>query len=555
MKWLKDQRFEGYSFNHLQKDMVSGILVGIVAIPLAMAFAIASGVRPEYGIYTTIIAGFLIALLGGSRFQIAGPTGAFVPILFAIVSQYGYENLLVIGVMAGTLLVLMGVLRLGSVIHYIPRPVLIGFTTGIAVLIFVGQLPSFLGLHNLEAEEEFIYKFKELLVNLGDVNGYSILTATICLLVTLLVPRYFPRIPGALVGLVVSTLMVVMLFPGKVATIGSTFGFIPNQIPHIQIPDITFSKLIELFVPACIVAMLGGIESLLSAVVADGMTNTRHRSNRELIGQGIANIVTPLFGGIPATGAIARTATNIRNGGTSPVSGMIHSLFVLMVLLAFSSYTSHIPLASMAPVLMIVAWNMSERKEFLSLLKIKTEDSIVLLATFLLTVIIDLVVGVSVGLGLAFILFGVRMSRGFVIRSLAPKWNKTNDMTMSYSNEDVHVFVLEGPIFFGSAKQLKQLTEGHSKRVLVLCMSKVPYIDTTGKLLFSHLVQKLQTENRTLILTGIQEQPKGVLQSISSLKKIGENEFSTDIQGAIQHVQEPELDRLKAWQCVPSLTN
>jgi SulP family sulfate permease len=285
-----------------------------------MAFAIAAGVHPQYGIYTTIIAGFLISLFGGSRFQIGGPTGAFVPILFTIVMQYGYENLLIAGLLAGILLVLMGIFKLGAFIKFIPRPVTIGFTTGIAVIIFTGQIASFLGLRDIQKHEDFLSNMKEIGIHLSTINLYSVITAVICFAIILLTSKFVPKIPGSLIGLLVSSMIAVWFFEGNVPTIGSTYGAIPSNLPSFHLPEITLERIKQLIGPAFVIAMLGGVESLLSAVVADGMTGSRHHSNRELIGQGIANIVAPLFGGIPATGAIARTATNIKSGATSPVS-------------------------------------------------------------------------------------------------------------------------------------------------------------------------------------------------------------------------------------------
>lgn len=372
MRGLFTGRFAGYSLGHFQKDLLSGIIVGVVAIPLAMSFAIASGVKPEYGIYTTCIAGILISLFGGSKYQIGGPTGAFVPILLGIVITYGYENLLLAGLLAGIILCLMGIFKLGSLIKFIPRPVTIGFTSGIAVIIFTGQIASFLGLTGIKKHEEFIANLKEIFTHIGTINFYSVITALICLFVILITPKILPKVPGSLVGVVISTLIATIFFSGHVPTIGTAYGTIPNTLPQFGIPEITLERIKQLIGPAFVIAMLGGIESLLSAVVADGMTNSKHNSNKELIGQGIANIVTPLFGGIPATGAIARTATNIKSGATSAMSGVFHGVFVLFTLLLLAPYASHIPLASMAPILMVVAWNMSEQKHFVHILKMKT---------------------------------------------------------------------------------------------------------------------------------------------------------------------------------------
>ncbi|MDF2960195.1 MAG: sodium-independent anion transporter, partial [Paenibacillus sp.] len=343
MKW--SGRFEGYNIQSLRHDLLAGLVVGIVAIPLAMAFAIASGVKPQFGIYSTIVAGFLISMFGGSKLQIGGPTGAFIPILLGIVLQYGYENLLIAGILAGFILVLTGVFKLGVLIKFIPRPVTIGFTSGIAVIIFSGQIANFLGLRDLKSHEYFWSNMKEIAMHLTAINLYSIITALIGLAIILILPKFFPKIPASLFGLLVSSIIATIFFSGKVATIGSTYGAIPSTLPTFSVPQITFEKIKELLPPAFVIAMLGGIESLLSAVVADRMTGGRHNSNRELVGQGIANIITPLFGGIPATGAIARPATNLNPGAVSPGSGMVHGMVVLLILLLFAPFASLIPLA------------------------------------------------------------------------------------------------------------------------------------------------------------------------------------------------------------------
>jgi sulfate permease, SulP family len=394
-------RFSGYTAKDLHKDLVSGFIVGIIAIPLGMAFAIAAGVKPEYGIYTTVVAGILISLFGGSRYQIGGPTGAYIPILLTIVTLYGYENLLIAGFLAGGMLVLMGLCRLGTLIAYIPKPVTIGFTAGIAMVIFEGQIPNFLGLEHVEKHESFALNVKELFLRIDTFSYQSLMVSMACLLVLLLLPKWLPRMPAALVGIAASTAVAGLLFPGQVATIGSAFGPIPSTLPAFRLPELTLAKVQLLLQPALMIALLGSIESLLSAVVADEMTGSRHDSNKELIGQGIANMVTPLFGGIPATGAIARTAANIRSGAVSPLSGAIHGVVVLLVLLLFAPYASQIPLASMAPILMIVAWNMSERHEFIHVLKSRSSDSLILLVTFVLTVLMNLIAGVGAGILLA----------------------------------------------------------------------------------------------------------------------------------------------------------
>ncbi len=552
MKW--SGRFEGYNTSSFRKDLISGVIVGIIAIPLGMAFAIASGVKPEYGIYTTIVAGILISLFGGSKYQIGGPTGAFIPILFAIVMQYGYENLLIAGFMAGIILVLMGVLRLGALIQFIPRPVTIGFTSGIAVIIFSGQIPHFLGLRGIEKHEFFWLNMKEIAVHISTWNVYSVITAGLCLTVLLLTPKYLPKIPGSLLGLVFSSVIAAWLFPGKVATIGSTFGAIPSTLPTFHFPEITWERIATLLQPALVIAMLGGIESLLSAVVADGMSGSRHDSNRELIGQGIANIVTPLFGGIPATGAIARTATNIKNGAASPISGVIHGLVVLIVLILFAPYASHIPLASMAPILMLVAWNMSERKEFARVLKTKTSDSVVLIVTFLLTVFTNLTIAVEVGLILAVILFVKRMSEILTIAKVLPDPSAKHEkvrahmVTESHDCPQISIYTIEGPLFFGAANLFEKSiwsTLRVRPNILLLRMSKVPFMDTTGEANLSSLVKHFKKTGGIVLISGIQPQTLEVLKRTGLYTVIGENRFFKHTGEAINYA----LTELEVNKC------
>lgn len=555
MKLTISERFEGYSLENFRKDLISGLIVGVIAIPLGMAFAIASGVKPEYGIYTTIIAGILISLFGGSKYQIGGPTGAFIPILFAIVMQYGYEDLLLAGFMAGIMLVVMGVLKLGALIKFIPRPVTIGFTAGIAVIIFTGQIANFLGLKDIEKHEDFLLNMKEIGIHLNTINAWSVITAIICLVIILLTPKVLPKVPGPLVGLVTSSVIATFFYPDQVATIGSTFGDIPSQLPHFQFPEISWERMEHLLRPAFIIAMLGGIESLLSAVVADGMTGSKHNSNRELIGQGIANIVTPLFGGIPATGAIARTATNIKSGATSPVSGIVHGIVVLLVLLLLAPHASNIPLASMAPILMIVAWNMSERKEFIHVLKTKTSDSIILLITFLLTVFTNLTTAVEVGLILSIILFVKRMSELLTVAKVLPDPLDRRAKVLPHMIEKGHncpqisMFTIEGPLFFGAAQHFENSimnTIGYHPKMLILRMGKVPYMDTTGESNLASIVDHFQKQGGTVLISGINDQPKEVLKRTGLYDQIGHHHFFKRTGDAIDFA----LSQLEVHQCL-----
>ncbi|WP_027087919.1 SulP family inorganic anion transporter [Cohnella panacarvi] len=535
-------RFEGYSSDSLRKDMLSGLIVGIIAIPLGMAFAIASGVKPEYGLYTTVVAGLLISLFGGSRFQIGGPTGAFIPILFAIVLQYGYENLLIAGFMAGIMLVLMGLLRLGALIRYIPQPVTIGFTSGIAVLIFSGQIADFLGLTGIEKHENFLPNMRELLSGIGTINVYGVATSVICLLAMIVMRSRWPRLPASLGGLLVSTAVAAICYPGEVATIGSKFGDIPGTLPALHWPEISWQRLTDLIRPAFVIAMLGAVESLLSAVVADRMSNTRHDSNRELIGQGIANMAAPLFGGIPATGAIARTAANIRSGAVSPISGIVHGLSVLLVLLLFAPYASDIPLAAMAPILMIVAWNMSERREFAHMLKAKTSDSVVLVITFLLTVFFNLTVAVEVGLLLAVILFVKGMSESLKIAKMLPdpehKHAKVKAHRVSAERDcpQISIVTVEGPLFFGAAERFDELlrtSAGVRTKVLLLRLSKMPHLDLSGESKLAGLTATFAKSGGTVLISGMQPQPLEMIRRTGLLDKIGEEKLFASTGDAI----------------------
>lgn len=560
---FKDNRFRGLTTNDLKNDLVAGVTVGVVAIPLAMAFAIASGVKPEYGIYTTIIAGLIVALFGGSRFQIAGPTGAFIPILLAIVLQYGYEDLLIAGFLAGILLMIMSFFKLGSLITYIPRSVTIGFTSGIAVIIFSGQIENLLGIEGMEKKEYFHENIMEIVNNISTINLFSILIALIGFITVIFIPKMFPRVPVLLVALIVPTIISVLIFPGKVATIGSAFGGISQSLPAFSFPDFTFDKLLYLWQPAFVIAMLGGIESLLSAVVADGMTGKQHKSNKELFGQGLANIITPLFGGIPATGAIARTATNIKSGAVSPWSGIFQSLFVLLTLLLFAPYASHIPLASMAPILMVVAYNMSEVKSFAHIIKMRSGDSLVLVTTFLLTVFVNLTVAVPVGLLLAMISFVKRISSVLEVDEL-----KIDESPDDIDNEDkletnacpqIASFTIQGPLFFGAADRFESaLTRSINERpsVLILKMKYVSLIDATAEANLSSLINDFVDLGGTVLITELPEEPLNMLKRSGLYANIGGEYFFESTTDAIDYALDiinvnkcPRCSRIGATSC------
>ena len=553
-KFISSGNYKGYNWAAFQKDLLAGVVVGVIAIPLGMAFAIASGVKPEYGIYTTIIAGIIISLFGGSKFQIGGPTGAFIPILFGIVMVYGYENLLIAGFLAGIILMFMGFFKLGTLIKFIPKSVTIGFTSGIAIIIFVGQIANFLGLAGVEKKESFFDNIIEIARHVDTINIYSVITAGICLVTVLLTPKFFPKIPGPLIGLVLSTLVASFFFADQVPTIGSAFGAIPNTLPQFGIPNITLDNVILMIKPALIIALLGGIESLLSAVVADGMTGTKHKSNKELMGQGLANIITPLFGGIPATGAIARTATNIKNGAVSPISGVIHSLVVLLILLMFAPFASSIPLASMAPILMVVAWNMSERHVFMYVLKTRTGDSLILMVTFLLTIFVDLTAAVQVGLGLAIVLFTKRMSENLVTAKALPNL-KNKKVETSVVNEghdcpQIAIFNIEGPLFFGAAMTFEHTIMhaiNYKPKVLLLRMGKVPFMDITGEASLASIVKDFN-KHGVVMLSGLSDQTKEILQRTGLYDSIGQENIFEHTGEAINYALE-HLDRNKCLGC------
>lgn len=523
-------RFEGYDSSKFRRDLIAGLVVGVVAIPLGMAFAIASGVGPEYGLYTVIVAGILISLFGGSKYQIGGPTGAFVPILFGIVSQYGIENLLIAGFMAGCILVLFGIFKLGKLMKFIPRPVIIGFTAGIAVIIFSGQIANFLGLKGVEKHESFFLNMREIVVHLGTANSLSIITAVIGLIVIVAAQKYIPKIPGALLGLLASTFLAVLFFQGQVETIGSAYGEIPRQLPSFAFPELTIEKMIYLLPPAIVIALLGGVESILSAMVADNMKGSKHDSNKELVGQGIANMAAPLFGGIPATGAIARTATNIKNGGASPISGVVHGVVVLLILMLFAPYASMIPLAAMAPILMFVAWNMSEKKEFINIVKVKNADSLVLVVTFLLTVIGDLIIGVTAGLILAFIAFIKKMSQTTSIHTnvAVPQMETAAALEKQTDQRGISMYSIEGPLFFGTTDSLENSILDHVQtkpKTLILLMNKVNYMDTSAEAVLMNISNRLKHHNGKLMIVGLQSQPKELLRRTGLFHHIGKQHF------------------------------
>jgi len=491
---------------HWLPNIIAGLIVGVVALPLGMAFAIASGVKPEQGIYTAIIAGFLVSVFGGSRLQIAGPTGAFIVILSGITAQYGVVGLQIATMMAGVILLLLGLAKLGGVIKFIPAPVIVGFTAGIGVIIWIGQWGSFFGLPKVVGEH-FHEKFWHTLQVLPELHWATSLLGILSLLLVLVTPKipYLKKIPGPLVAMIVATGLQALFHFDGVATIGSAFGGIPQGLPEFAVPQFTASQLISLIGPAFTIAMLGAIESLLSAVVADGMAGTRHDSNQELVGQGIANMITPLFGGFAATGAIARTATNIRNGGTSPLAGIFHAITLLLIILFLAPLAASIPLAALAAILFVVAWNMSEVKHFIHMLThAPRADVAILLITFVLTVFADLVVAVNIGVILATLHFLRRMSMSVEV---GPQDEKELAMDLLSQGmvelpQGVLVYAIEGPFFFGAVENFQRvLHDTHTDpKVLIIRLQRVPFMDMTGLEALDEVIAALQKRGVVVIL-------------------------------------------------------
>lgn len=519
---------------HWLPNIISGLIVGVVALPLAMAFAIASGAKPEQGLYTAIVAGLLVSILGGSRLQIAGPTGAFVVILAGITSKYGIDGLQIATLLAGVILCLFGIARLGAVIKFIPDPVIVGFTAGIAVVIWVGQWGYFLGLPAVSGAH-FHEKLWHLLQVLPKFHLVTTCLACFSLFIVLFVNKIpgFKRIPGPLVALVIATILQAYFQFDGVATIGSQFGGIPQTLPHPHLPALSMDRIIELIGPAFTIAMLGAIESLLSAVVADGMTGTHHHSNRELIGQGIANIVAPLFGGFAATGAIARTATSIRNGGTSPISGIVHAITLILVIVVLAPLAVNVPLAVLAAILFVVAWNMSEVKHVIKMFKRAPHaDIAVLVITFLLTIFVDLVVAVNIGVILAVLHFILRMADSVDIKqqTASEVFNEYFKEQESTLPADVLVYSVDGPFFFGAMEAFERTLENtHTEpRILIIRLRWVPLIDFTGINALEEVILDLHKRHIRVILIGANARVEAKLQKAGIIDLLGaENIFST----------------------------
>ncbi len=519
---------------HWLNNVLAGVTVGVVALPLGMAFAIASGAKPEQGLYTSIVAAILVSLFGGTRLQIAGPTGAFIVILAGITARYGIAGLQVATLMAGVMLLLMGLAKLGGVIKYIPDPVIVGFTSGIGVIIWIGQWKDFFGLHPMPGGEHFHQKLLHLIAAFPGLNLPTTLLGLFTLAVLIISPRIIKRIPAPLVAMVAATALQSIFQFNGVATIGSTFGGIPQSLPHFEMPTMNFTEVLKLIGPAFTIALLGAIESLLSAVVADSMSGSRHDSNQELIGQGIANIFSPLFGGIAATGAVARTATSIRNGATSPLAGIVHSLTLIVTILLLAPLAAHIPLSSLAAILFVVAYNMSELHRFSHMVRTAPKpDVAVLLITFLLTVFTDLVVAVNIGVILAALLFMKRMGAAV---SIEPQSSETiqaelRDERFALPAGTV-VYAMEGPFFFGVAERLENtlLSIHIHPETLVLRMRLVPLIDATGLQTLRDLIATCKRNKTRLILCEARPNVLEKLRRAGLLAQIGERDTPADMQ-------------------------
>lgn len=520
-----------YDRKQLGADVTAGVIVGIVALPLSIAFAIASGVTPAAGLYTAIVAGFLISALGGSRVQIGGPTGAFVVIVYGIVQRYGVDGLTVATLMAGLILIAFGIARLGAVIKFIPAPVVTGFTTGIALIIFSSQVKDLLGLRMGEVPAEFVEKWIAFGQNIGSANPAAMGVGALGLAILLLWPRVNRTVPAPFVALVACTLLV-RLAGLEVETIGSRFGEIASTLPAPRWPSVSLDEVRALVAPAFTIALLAAIESLLSAVVADGMIGGRHRSNMELVAQGVANVASPLFGGIPATGAIARTATNVKAGGRTPVAGMVHALTLLLVTLFFGRWAAYIPLAALAAILVVVAYHMSEWRVFRAELSAPRADVTVLLATFILTVVVDLTVAIQVGMVLAAFLFMLRMAEVTHVTALTGDGGDGEEPALRDERvpPGVEVYAIDGPFFFGAAEKFRD-TLGRVKgspRVWILVMQRVNAIDSTAIRMLRSMVRGAQGDGARVMLVGVHAQPMVALARADLLDEVGdENLFGT----------------------------
>ena len=543
MKELSPKLFDvlkGYSKEQLVKDIISGIIVAIIALPLSIALAIASGVGPEQGLYTAIIAGFFISFFGGSRVQIGGPTAAFVVIIYGIVTQYGTDGLIVATILAGIMLIIMGICRFGSLIKFIPYTITTGFTCGIAVTLFVGQLKDFFEL-DMTAPSEFLDKVVAYAQNFSTINIVATVLGLVAVAIMLVWPKITDKIPGSLVAIIITT-AIAYFAKLDVNTIGSVYGKLSSSFPSFQLPSISFELVREMISPALTIAILAGIESLLSAVVSDGMIGDTHKSNAELIGQGLGNVFSGLFGGIPATGAIARTAANVRNGGRTPIAGIVHCITLTVILLALMPLAALIPMTTLAAVLLVVAANMADWSSFFRLCKTAPKsDVLVLVATFLLTVFFDLVVAIEVGVVMAAILFMKRMADTTDVKSW--KYIGEADITPGEAEKfrdipkQIRVFEISGPLFFAAADRLLSIESKNYTKVIVLRMRSVPAIDASAMKSLREIVTEAKKKGITVVFSHVNEQPMSVMKKDGFIEFVGEENFRSNIVEALDYAE------------------
>ena len=539
-----------YDKKTFMSDLMAGIIVGIVALPLAIAFGIASGVTPEKGIIPAIVAGLVISLFGGSKVQIGGPTGAFIIIIYGIIQKYGFEGLTIATLMAGFFLVLFGLLRLGTIIKYIPYPIVVGFTSGIAVTIFTTQIKDLFGLTLPSNPSDFIEKWGVYLQNFNTIDPWCALIGVASVVVIAVTPRFSKKIPGSLIAIILMTIVALLLknFAGvlSIETIGDRFS-ISNELPAAQVPDMNWETIKSLVSPAITIAILGAIESLLSATVADGVIGDHHDSNTELVAQGLANIASPLFGGFPATGAIARTMTNINNGGKTPVAGIIHAVVLLLIFLFLMPLAKYIPMACLAGVLVVVSYGMCGWRSFLELMKNPKSDVTVLLITFFLTIIFDLTIAIEVGLIIACLLFMKRMSETTDVKAITEEIDLNQDAEFSTGNLDhliipqgVEVYEINGPYFFGAGNKFEEIMAsfGDRPKVRIIRMRKVPFVDSTGIHNLTNLCEMSKKEGIQIVLSGVREKVNGQLEHAGFYHLIGEENICSHINLALKRANE-----------------
>ena len=537
-----------YNSKTFMSDLLAGVIVGIVALPLAIAFGIASGVTPEKGFITAIVAGFIISLLGGSKVQIGGPTGAFVIIIYGIIQQYGIEGLTIATLMAGAFLVLFGVLRLGTIIKYIPYPIVVGFTSGIAVTIFTTQIKDLFGLTIDNVPSDFIEKWGAYITHFGTIDTWSAFVGVLSVAIIAVMPRINKKIPGSLIAIIIMTVAALLLknYAGvtSIETIGDRFS-VSNAIPDAHVPAMTWETIKGLVAPALTIAVLGAIESLLSATVADGVIGDHHNSNTELIAQGVANLASPLFGGIPATGAIARTMTNINNGGKTPIAGIIHAVVLLLIFLFFMPLAQYIPMACLAGVLVVVSYGMSGWRSFLTLMKNPKSDVTVLLITFFLTIIFDLTVAIEVGLIIACLLFMKRMAETTDVKVVMDEISEESDLSSGNLEhltipKGVEVYEINGPYFFGAGNRFEEIMAsfGDRPKVRIIRMRKVPFVDSTGIHNLTNLCTMSKSEGIEVVLSGVSEKVHSQLNKARFYDLLGEQNICSHIDIALKRAKE-----------------